>query len=68
MEFVKNDEYFRVLSITEPSYDPNKDVYHLGQVYRDSTHGFAVFVQKIPSKVTLESETKIFGAEVVWPK
>lgn len=70
VKFVKDGEYFRVLSITEPSYDQANDVYHLGQVDRDSTHGFAVFVQEVLSSktVTPESERKILGAEVVWPE
>jgi len=57
-------------AITEPSYDQANDVYHLGQVDRDSTHGFAVFVQEVLSSktVTPESERKILGAEVVWPE
>ncbi|MCD6551630.1 hypothetical protein [Thermotoga sp.] len=68
MEFKKSDEYFLVQSITEPSHDSEKDVYHLGRLKRDSIHGFAVFVQEVPSKITLVSNTKILGAEVVWPE
>ncbi|PLV58323.1 hypothetical protein [Thermotoga sp. KOL6] len=67
-EKVQGENYYKVTEISSKSPDEN-DRYHLGNIQVDSSHGFAVFAQRMPStKVTLESETKILGAEVVWPK
>jgi hypothetical protein len=60
--------YYKVLSVDKEEPDEN-DLYHLGQLQVDSSHGFAVFLQEDPHKsLPAESNTKILGAEVRWIK
>ncbi|WP_241241248.1 hypothetical protein [Thermotoga sp. 38H-to] len=47
-------------------YLDNSGVYHLGPM--SGVDGFAAFVQENPSRLTLESNTEILGAEVRWIK
>ncbi|AIY85639.1 MULTISPECIES: hypothetical protein [unclassified Thermotoga] len=66
--FNGRDNYCEVVDIKDEGeiYLDNNGVYHLGPL--SGVDGFAAFVQENPRELTLESNTKILGAEVRWIK